>query len=217
MKKLLCMILSVVLVFALCACGTEETNSNTNDILPIEEYQETEVVSLDEAIKIFKEDHYASVEGYDFYDNGWLSKGFESIGYIHLVGVDVPENVNYFLESRNSIYTFDGKELIEYSFGDIIGRITIDSEAIYCGISEMTGFIFRKGDTVYSVDFDLTEQKTIATGVKFVIDTDYAHNSDGWSQPLFLMEDGSVKAYIRWEEELVGPIYEGGYGGTFIE
>lgn len=218
MKKLLLVILSMVLAFVLCACDTEESTQVTpSEPISVEEVYDEPTISLDEAIEFFKENPYEELKGYEFYDDGWLSNGIESIGYIHLVGIDVPENADYFLKSRESIYVFDGKELIEYSFGDIIGRITVDSEAIYCGVSEMTGFIFRKDDTVFCVDFKLTENKPIAENVKFVISTSYAWNSDAWSQPLFLMNDGSIKAYVRWEEELVEPQYEGGYGGTYLE
>lgn len=218
MKKLLLVILSMVFVFALCACDTEEsTQANPSETISIEEVYDEPVLSLAEAIEFFKENPYEELKGYDFHDNGWLTRGIESVGYIHLIGVDVPENINYLLDSRHSIYTFDGKELIKYSFGETIGHISIDSDFVYCGISEMTGFIFRKDDTVFCVDFNLTELKAIASGVKFVLTTSYAWNSDAWSQPLFVMNDGSIKAYVRWEEKLVEPTYEGGYGGTYLK
>lgn len=108
-----------------------------------------------------------------------------------------------------------------YQFGKLVESLPING--VYAGKSFWVGYIFRDGTDVYAVTWDEEQgsyqSKVIAHGVKYVIDADYDLASDPWSQPLFLMEDGSIKAYLDYNnkevpdspDNLVDPMYEGGY------
>ncbi|MBR6504224.1 MAG: lipoprotein [Clostridia bacterium] len=94
--------------------------------------------------------------------------------------------------------------VIEMSENKVTRSQVVPEGATYCGYSRWAGFIFKLGDEVYAVFQDRAEEelKKIADGVKTVIATDFRLTSDAWSNPLFLMEDGSLKGYITWEEGL---------------
>lgn len=90
-----------------------------------------------------------------------------------------------------------------WKFGKVVETYTdIPKGAIYCGFSEIEGYIFRKDTDVYALDGVV---KCIAHNVKLVIVSDYSYNPDAKSQPLFIMTDGSVKVYIRWEGDQNSP------------
>lgn len=122
-----------------------------------------------------------------------------------------------------------------WQFGESIDEYTgIPQGSIYCGYSNFEGYIFRSGTDVYCINTEKVyneETETleevvytacIAHNVKYVIDADYRASSDPWSQPLFIMTDGSVKVYVSWEGDadapaddashLVPPYHEGGIG-----
>ena len=212
MKKLLTITLALVLTLvAATGCSKKEDPVSSN-LQPIPS-EEEKVISLEEAVKLFKQDPYTTVEGYELEDNGWLSKkGEGSIGNIHTLGLSIPLLKTY----RSEAYALINGNLYKYSFGELVATKDV-GDAIYCGLSEGNGFIFKDGDTVFAVSLDLRERCEIATGVKLVVDCDYAYNSDAWSQPLLLMKDNTLKVFVQWEDELLDPIYEGGYGGTLIE
>lgn len=111
-----------------------------------------------------------------------------------------------------------------WKFGEESSEANLPDESIYAGFSYWQGYIFRAGTDIYSVAVGDTGDLTstpIAHGVDKVIVTDYRLNSDAWSQPLFQMEDGSIKAYCIWKgnqdadaddaSHLVDIEYEGGY------
>ena len=86
-------------------------------------------------------------------------------------------------------------------YGLLIREHEVPVESIYAGLSTNEGYIFRSGTDVYAVrDYGCFNDggwktRRIAQDVKLVIETDY---SMGWaecSQPLFLMTDGTVKAF----------------------
>ena len=87
----------------------------------------------------------------------------------------------------------------------------IKNNIYYCGYSYFNGYIFKSGNNVYSIDLSIKESefKLIATGVQSVIDADYNFAPDLWCTTLLHMEDGSIKAYIEWEPELM-PLYSDG-------
>ena len=109
--------------------------------------------------------------------------------------------------------------------GDELSTLELPFGAVYTGYSFWEGYIFRVDNDVYAMK--LEEQKLtgvkIATGVKSVIAADYRLNSDAWSNPLFVMADGSLKGYCSWgdrenplsEKNLQEPQYEGGYFGCY--
>ena len=94
-----------------------------------------------------------------------------------------------------------------WEFGTLIGEHFVPEHSIYAGLSQNEGYIFRKGNDVYAVRdygsyFEIKEVCVIAHNVEFVIATDYeADGSDEWSQPLFLMTDGTVMFYCTWYSE----------------
>ena len=119
-------------------------------------------------------------------------------------------------------------EVKRWEFGKVVGQYAVPQESVYCGFAFFDGFIFRQGTDVFALNWvnasdmedDAMETVPIAHGVKFVLMTEYRQNSDAWSSPLFIMEDGEIKAYVGWDSygetpddpgHLVPPEYEGGY------
>lgn len=120
-----------------------------------------------------------------------------------------------------------------WKLNELAETYTLPANSVYCGFSEFEGYIFRSGTDVYALQTDRINTVEdgwksywkvicIAHNVKYVIDADYRAASDPWSQPLFLMTDGTVKVYVRWEGDyqdirdheshLVDLYYEGGIG-----
>ena len=99
-----------------------------------------------------------------------------------------------------STYSQSTGELKIWEYGKVVKTYKLPMNSIYCGYSEFEGYIFRESGNVYSAGgISKYDVEPIAHGVKFVIQTDYKLGSDPWCQPLFLMNDGSVKAYCSWE------------------
>lgn len=119
--------------------------------------------------------------------------------------------------------TYSQSKVSLWDFGEKVSEVELPNVE-YTGYSYWEGYIFRHEGDVYSVKIDdngnLTSEP-IAHDVESVIVTDYKLTSDAWSQPLFLMQDGTIKAYCVWrgdqeaprddESHLVAPEYEGGY------
>jgi len=142
--------------------------------------------------------------------------------------IHVPEGIEY-IDYKTNFTVVHSNEFVElWEFGKKTAEAKIPTESVYAGKSEWEGYIFRNGGDVYSVQVKQDESANpkitcdpIAHGVKEVIVSDYKLNSDAWSQPLFLMEDGSIKAYCDWHGDkdaprddachLAPPQYEGGY------
>ncbi len=91
-----------------------------------------------------------------------------------------------------------------WEYGKLVRRHFLPEDSIYAGWSENEGFIFRSGTDVYAVrDYGCCAERyetcLIARNVQFVIATNYeGDGSEGLSQPLFLMTDGTIKCYCRW-------------------
>ena len=105
-----------------------------------------------------------------------------------------------------------------YKFNQIVAEYQLPENSVYCGSSYFVGYIFRSGTDVYALRDG--EVVCIADNVSYVIDSDYYLESDLWCQPLFLMVDGSIKAYNHWESvsespdsdsRLVDLMFEGGW------
>jgi len=212
-------ILTVVLL--LTGCNSEPSTpstdtSSTNPIPAVESVVSETQISTEEAVKLFEQDSYANVEGYELDNNGYLSKENEgSLGNIHTLGLNTGITTPPVFYSREAIVYWENDKLTHFSFGKQKGMLF--EGYTFCGFSDMNGFVLRKDDKVYLVSLDLNKTTQIASDVKFVLDCDYAFNSDAWAQPLFIMNDGSIKCYVSWEDELMSPSYEGGYGGTYIQ
>lgn len=125
--------------------------------------------------------------------------------------VDLPEDYKSISSDHNKEIVFTGSRVLVYRMRDIVASYDISENARYCGKSGSEGYIFRIGDEVYALrnehfsaienflDFKLEK---LAEGVKFVVLADCKLSSDPWSywsQPIFQMEDGSLKAYVSWE------------------
>ena len=118
------------------------------------------------------------------------------------------------------VVVIEGNTLAEYRFGDMVKSVEFPRRASYCGKSDTEGYLFRVNDDVYAIDLSLESCKQIASEVEYVLCSDYAYSSDFRSQPLFLMEDGSVCAFISQslygeDPENLGHlfplVFEGGY------
>ena len=145
-------------------------------------------------------------------------------GNIHVV-----DDVDYIDSCANySVEYVDGK-LNLWEFGKITATAEVPTTAIYVGYSDWEGYLFRDAGDVYSVKIEKKNEYTgrvfvcevIAHDVARVLVSNYKLNSDAWSQPLFQMEDGSVKAYCVWhgdkdaprddKSHLAEPTHEGGW------
>lgn len=131
------------------------------------------------------------------------------LGSLHID--DIYMNVIESTLAWSLYYAEADSELILFQFGERVASIPV--RGYYCGKSEQVGHLFRDAYVVdaYSINGLAIEKQTIAGGVEYVVDSDYKQSSDAWSVPLFQMEDGSLKAYVPWEEELQDPYLEGGY------
>lgn len=90
-----------------------------------------------------------------------------------------------------------------WSFGELQNEYTVPEGAVYEGLSYWEGDIFHKEGDVYSLRGEGSHMPddsvtVIAHNVKEVLDTDYDATMDDFSQPLFLMEDGSKKFYTSY-------------------
>lgn len=105
-------------------------------------------------------------------------------------------------------YSQETGEVKLWQFGKALDCIEIPSNSVYCGFSEdLHGFIFKNGSDVYNLktidNYNLDDSIVcIAHNVKYVIDVEYKYDSEYSSQPLFLMLDGSIKAYARYRDSL---------------
>lgn len=162
---------------------------------------------------------------------GDLSTGdsYEYLGNIHYTvesDSEIVENTEWY----TTVYNESTGSLTFWEFGKLGCEYKVPEKAIYAGLSYWEGYIFRSGTDVYAVygygsysqeENESDNVRVIAHNVKFVIDADYKMGSDDWSQPLFLMEDGTVKGYCRWRGDEGAPSddvsylyeipYEGGY------
>lgn len=140
-------------------------------------------------------------------------------------------NYDYFFDEKTEvieenqayayIYFRETGEIKVYERRKATDVYNLPEESIYAGFSYWVGHIFRSGDDVYA--FTKKEEIVpIAHGVQAVIEADYELTSDAWSQPLFLMNDGTLKAYCNWKVEKEGwktddprlleeVVYEGGW------
>lgn len=152
----------------------------------------------------------ASTDRHDYYDIIHVADGVEFID----------TNANYGVVYDATVQLWE--------FGTKTAEVQIPADAKYVGYSYWEGYLFRSGGDVYSVQIKEQEDgspkfvsEVIAHNVQEVLVTNYKLNSDAWEQPLFLMKDGTVKAYCVWagdkdaprddESHLVQPTHEGGW------
>lgn len=128
-----------------------------------------------------------------------------------------------------AIYNQNTGSVSFWEFGEKTVECSVPKGAVYVGYSDWEGFLFRDGTIVYAVpeyclpgsDNQTATAKVIANNVKEVLLANYAAGSDDWSQPLFLMTDGTIKVYCSWYGDSKAPAddpchledirYEGGY------
>lgn len=142
------------------------------------------------------------------------------IGSLHFSGDD--KGIERVYSTQEVAVTYIPHEGIieKWEYGKVVNSTIISDYSVFCGISRFEGLIFRDGTDVYAIKED-GKPTVIAHDVKYVIDTEYRCGSDPWSQPLFLMTDGTLKVYINWEGDedapaddeshLVEPYHEGSY------
>lgn len=137
---------------------------------------------------------------------GTLSNGrtWRNYGNVHYRGDNEYEiliaNTTYY----SIVYNCQKETVSVWEYGKMIRKHYLPKDSIYAGYSEKEGFIFRSGTDVYAVrDYGCCagsyEVCLIARNVQFVLATNYeGDGSEGLSQPLFLMTDGTVQCYCRW-------------------
>ena len=168
-------------------------------------------------------DEYGNVRSFVIGSNG----GSSDHGRLHRPSSIEDFEILSACKKREVLYIDSQVKVFEYQ--EITATYDIPEGAVYCGQSQFEGYIFHKDDEVYALrgkdngrisDYHELKLDRIAKGVEYVILSDYALSSDPWSQPLFKMQDGSLKAYVRWYGDenvpddvghLVEPVYEGGY------
>ena len=172
--------------------------------------------SYDETICWLEDDDY-----HRFYNPRHAEDGsliyINEYGYIDSKDINIPYGViANTCPDENSTVILSSPEVTVFwneSLGKIVEKVNNNvtrSELLpinsrYVGYSFWAGFIFQAEDRVFSV-FAYNEEEPvvlISENVDVVIATDIKLTSDAWSNPLFLMKDGSLKGYITWEDELV--------------
>lgn len=172
---------------------------------------------ISEVVIVYVDEHgemcvyNASSDKHDYYSN-----------------VHTPESLEFIASYANYSVVYENGTVELWEFGTKTAEVQIPADAKYVGYSYWEGYLFRSGGNVYSVQIKENEDgspkfvsEVIAHNVQEVLVTDYKLNSDAWEQPLFLMNDGTVKAYCVWagdkeaprddESHLVQPTSEGGY------
>lgn len=137
---------------------------------------------------------------------GTLSNGrsWRSYGNVHYRGDNEYETVIASTMYYSIVYNTQRNMVSVWEYGRVIRKHFLPEDSIYAGYSENEGFIFRSGTDVYAVrDYGCCAERyetcLIARNVQFVIVTNYeGDGSEGLSQPLFLMTDGTIKCYCRW-------------------
>jgi len=132
------------------------------------------------------------------------------------------------IASYSETVSYDQKtgKITRWILGEEETLVKLEGNPLYCGNSFWEGYIF------HSVDGDVFAVRNlfgkgwsidiIAHNVKFVVLSDYNYMSGAWSQPLFYMNNGTLKVYHATTTEkkdrptddeffLKDPIYEGGY------
>ena len=190
------------------------------------EYYYPVVYREGESLILWYTDSHGSVLLKEVYGN-W--NGSNYIGQLHSDSEDqaIASEINYTFTYKPETGVVSMWELNEE-----VETFKLPQNSVYCGFSDFEGHIFRSGTDVYALQTDRINTADgwstywkvicIAHNVKYVIDSDYRAASDPWSQPLFLMVDGTVKVYVRWEGDyqdirdheshLVDLYYEGGIG-----
>ena len=190
----------------------------------ISEYYYPIVFRNKNALILCYTDEYGNVESQKVYG----SASTTTFGWVGNLHHDLSSDEGILKEDRRFAVTYlpeSGKVLV-WELGDLSATYTVPKNSIYCGFSFFEGYIFRNGGDVYAViavgSYNSSGKVScIAHNVKYVVDADYYYSSDGWCQPLFHMEDGSLKVYLDWYKEegvgsdhpscLVDLEYEGSY------
>lgn len=93
----------------------------------------------------------------------------------------------------------DGEESLGY----------VPKESVFVGTSTVWNrLIFQNGSDIWFVELNRRDTPyMVCSDVDYVIDVDYDLTDDANSEPLFMMEDGSVKAYLYYKDggSLVDP------------
>lgn len=137
---------------------------------------------------------------------GTLSNGrtWRNHGNVHYREENEYETVIASTAYYSIVYNSQKEIVSVWEYGRMIRKHFLPKDSIYAGFSENEGFIFRSGTDVYAVrDYGCCAEKyevcLIARNVQFVIATNYeGDGSEGLSQPLFLMTDGTIQCYCRW-------------------
>lgn len=137
---------------------------------------------------------------------GTLSNGsmWRNYGNVHYRGDNEYETVIASTMYYSIVFNTQRNMVSVWEYGRVIRKHFLPEDSIYAGFSENEGFIFRSGTDVYAVrDYGCCAERyetcLIARNVQFVIATNYeGDSSEGLSQPLFLMTDGTIKCYCRW-------------------
>lgn len=135
----------------------------------------------------------------------WNSSNY--VGNLHTDSEDesMANEANYAVT-----YNQESGKVNVWQFGKIDATYELPVGSVYCGNSYFEGYIFRSGTDVYALKAVESHNPDdtlvcIAHNVQYVIDADYHYGSDPWCQPLFLMNDGSIKAYIGWNGNQASP------------
>lgn len=154
---------------------------------------------------------YTSSNGHLYSDAvvGKTSSGFSSNYYSEVhCEYNEDEPVIHVEEYFAITYVEKTGKVKVWQFNEIVREYELPENSVYAGKSFWEGYIFRSGTDVYSLielgcyNSSVYCLDVIAHNVEKVITADFMMGSDDWSQPLFLMTDGSVKGYCSW------------YGGT---
>ena len=117
--------------------------------------------------------------------------------------VDIDEQ--YIAQGRVVYWNQKTGEVLEEINDSLTRCIKLPLGAKYAGYSLWAGYLFQFGTTVYSVYQDNAKEDVVlvSDSVINIVDCNTYLTSDAFSNPIFLMTNGTLKGYITWEKELV--------------
>lgn len=202
--------------------GWRALKEYNNRYLELEEYYYPVVYRVGEDILIFSSDGRLDVEG-----EYSVAQEYETWEYVHNPKLAEDEELLVCDYGYSVVYNQTTGSVSGWEFGEKMAEYQVPVGSVYTGWSYWEGFIFRKDTEVYAVkDYCYVGSEgagvyLLAENVQQVVLADYYAGSDEWSQPLFLMTDGSLKVYCSWYGDSNAPIgdpchlqditYEGGY------
>ena len=141
-----------------------------------------------------------------------IEKGYdkEYLGLIHYTAKE-SEEILQSNEYWAISYNAENGMIKHWEYGEMIGQAKVPAKSVYVGCCNGVGYLFKDGTDVWAVrsvynnDERCKDSEIIARNVEFVITSSHYVYVDEY-QPLFLMNDGTLKTYSHWEGDYDAPM-----------